>query len=167
MLLTKKLLLLTSALFITGLASSITHANDLFKYSQPNGSVTITKTDFPDTTPLLPPLSIKCPAEGYVLAQANAGLLLAPVTGFPDVQGGISLTTDNSEPFAADPNHFYSIVQSSQNGTNNAVLPVFIERVVRCKQNQIVRLRFVAWHEFAGDGSTALSPRMVMQYFPE
>jgi hypothetical protein len=147
--------------------SPTTQANDLFKYSQPTGSVTIDKTDFPDTKALLPALRITCPADGYVLAQANAGILLAPVAGSSDVQGGISLTTDNSAPYAADPNHYYSIVQSSENGTNNAVLPVFIERVVTCTQGKTVTLRFVAWHESAGAASTALLPRMVMQFFPK
>jgi hypothetical protein len=139
-------------------------ATSWFDFAQSTGSVAIDKTDFPDTTSLAV-VKVVCPAAGYVVAQGSAGIQLAPVAGQSQVQGGIGITTDNTPPYAADPNHYNSIVQAT-NGTN-AVIPAFIQRINSCAQGQAITYRLVAWRESAGSGSLAFQPRMVVQFFSD
>jgi len=138
-------------------------ATSWFDYSQTKNAVTITGPDFAHTTTLRV-VSATCPAAGFLLAQGSAQIQLNPVTGNDTVQGGISITRNNVTPFPADPNHYSSIVFSTPNGSN-AVLPGFVQRVDSCSQGQTIKYRFVAWHENASDTSSALGPRLVVQFF--
>lgn len=138
-----------------------------FNYSQSIGTVLINSTDFSDTT-TLGWVKATCPAAGYLVAQGSAGILLTPVVGDTTgvVQGGISITTDNVAPYAANPNHYNSIVFNAPVGAaNNSALPTFIQRVDVCKAGQAIGYRFVGWHEYAGAGSYAFQPRLVVQFF--
>jgi hypothetical protein len=137
-------------------------ATSWFDFAQSASSVAIDKTDFPDTTTLAV-VKVVCPAAGYMVAQGSAGIQLAPVAGQSYVQGGIGITTDNTAPYAADPNHYNSIVQAT-NGTN-AIVPAFIQRISSCTQGQTISYRLVAWRENAGSGSLAFQPRLVVQFF--
>lgn len=159
----KKLLsLMSAACLVLGVAQEAS-ATSWFDYSQTKNSVTITGPDFAHTTTLRI-VSATCPATGFLLAQASAQILLAPVIGNDTVQGGISITRNNAAPFPADPDNYSSIVLSTPNG-NNGVIPGFVQRVDSCTQGQTIKYRFVAWHESATDASSALGPRLVVQFF--
>jgi hypothetical protein len=160
--LNKTLLTSISAVFLAFGISQEASATSWFDYAQSASSVAIDKTDFPDTTSLAV-VKVICPTVGYLLAQGSAGIQLAPVAGLSQVQAGIGITTDNTPPYAADPNHYNSIVQAT-NGSN-AVLPAFIQRISSCTQGQTVTYRLVAWRESAGSGSLAFQPRLVVQFF--
>jgi|GEM_PF-5615190 len=161
----KLLTLMSTACLAFGIAQDAS-ATSWFDFSQTKDSVPITGPDFAHTTTLRV-VSATCPAAGFLLAQGSAQIMLTPVAGGLDsVQGGISITRNNVDPYPADPDHYSSIVFSTPNSTN-AVLPGFVQRVDACKQGQKITYRFVAWHEYAGDGSNALGPSLVVQFFSD
>jgi hypothetical protein len=160
----KLLTLMSAACLICGVAQEAS-ATSWFDFSQTKDSVLITGPDFAHTTTLRV-VTATCPAAGFLLAQGSAQILLTPVPGNDSVQGGISITRNHVAPYPADPDHYSSIVFSTPNG-NNAVLPGFVQRVDSCKQDQKITYRFVAWHESATDGSSALGPNLVVQFFSD
>jgi hypothetical protein len=160
--LTKRTVLFSALCLGLGISQSL-FAGD-FDYYQSTKSVPITTTDFSNTTNL-GKVTVKCPEAGYLVAAGSAGILLTPKAGdtLGVVQGGISITLDNTAPYAADPNHYNSIVFNVT--THNSAIPSFIQRVDACTAGQTVNYRLVAWHEYAGDGSYAFQPRLVVQFF--
>ncbi|MDD5274287.1 MAG: hypothetical protein PHU14_16415 [Methylovulum sp.] len=135
-----------------------------FDFYQSTKSVVLTKTDFSDTNSLGAVAAV-CPEAGYLVAQGSAGILLSPVVGDTTgvVQGGISITLDNTAPYAADPHHYNSLVFNTVG--NNSATAASLQRIDTCVAGQKITYRLVAWHEYAGALSNAFQPRLVVQFF--
>jgi hypothetical protein len=136
-------------------------ATSWLDFSQSTGSVNITSANFNSATPLNR-VVVVCPANGYLVATANAGFtytaLALPGKGWIRY----SIAIDGAAPFPIDPNHYRNL-QDYQFAANHSS-PGGMFRVDRCQQGQQITYVFLAQRVQALTAS-AWQPRLAVEFF--
>ncbi len=119
-----------------------------------------------DNATSLAKVQVVCPEDGYLVAQGDTGIsLLLSSVDFNYVIAGVSITRDNTAPYALDMNHFHKITLDLASTERAVGTPFFIQRVDSCKSGETVNYRLVAWLESAANPSYADHPNLIVQFF--
>ncbi len=145
---------------LTLLAAGSAHAL-LGDFDQETGGIAITSSNFNSAT-LLNEVQVVCPADGWLLAQAEATFQLDPTVIGDTVWVRYSITNDGANGIDSD--HDRSLQAFVMESVHE--VPGAIMRVDRCAAGEQVTYRFVAQRVSNADSTTtAFGPRLHVQYF--
>jgi len=132
-------------------------ATSWFDFSQSSSLVTITSTNFNNPTPLRR-VTVICPANGHLVATAEAGFSLRP----PVIPGKGWIRYSITMGPGIDPNHYRNLQDYEPVSSHSSPAGMF--RVDRCQAGQQITYRFVAQRVQAVSAS-AWQPRLVVEFF--
>lgn len=130
-------------------------------YASSSTSIKIASTTTTAPT-VLSTVTIKCPADGYLVTRADAQFNLYPVKRPGEATIGYGITKDSTK---FDWGHYHYLKEYV--GSSYQYTPGFIQRIDTCKAGATHTFRFVAYRWSNTTPSTyAWQPHLVVEYFP-
>ena len=148
--------------FGVGPAANATDWAD-FHESNTETNVTVASANQDDTT-VLRTVTVVCPVQGYLIAQAESLFHLQSNISYAGHSTiGYSLTLDSVAPIAFDGNHFHYLEAYDPDGVMS--FTGGIQRIVSCTSGQSVTVNYVAWRLAADGGTYAGQPKLSVDFF--